>query len=195
MTLASSRAAFRLQPRPTRSHAKSRRFIPRKTTTALYVALALSGQAAGVHAAEVAGETPTKTAGTQSILLTKDNTPFLAAQPAGLDGHNGSAKGQPYASATDGETAYVFTTQDGSLRDNNVVRVNSALVGGAAGTPAVKVGENGARGADAIHGSNLRIVIGGGSVKGGAGAHGMNGRGAVEGGDPPVKGGNGGDGG
>ncbi|WP_336235092.1 autotransporter outer membrane beta-barrel domain-containing protein [Achromobacter dolens] len=195
MTLASSRAAFRLQPRPTRSHAKSRRFIPRKTTTALYVALALSGQAAGVHAAEVAGETPTKTAGTQSIQLTKDNTPFLAAQPAGLDGHNGSAKEQPYASATDGETAYVFTTQDGSLRDNNVVRVNSALVGGAAGTPAVKVGENGARGADAIHGSNLRIVIGGGSVKGGAGAHGMNGRGAVEGGDPPVKGGNGGDGG
>lgn len=195
MTLASSRAAFRLPTRPTRSHTNARRFIPRKTTTALYVALALSGQAAGVHAAEVAGATPAKAAGTQTILLTKDNTPFVATQPPGLNGSNGSGKGLPYASATDGETAYVFTTQDGSLRDNNVVQVNSPLVGGTAGTAAVKVGENGARGADAIHGSNLRIVIGGSSVKGGAGGHGMNGRGAVAGGDPPVKGGNGGDGG
>ncbi|WP_238923300.1 autotransporter-associated beta strand repeat-containing protein [Achromobacter ruhlandii] len=195
MTLASSRAAFRPPTRSTRSHTGSRRFIPRKTTTALYVALALSGHAAGVHAAEVPGETPTNPAATQNILLTKDNTPFLAAQPAGLNGSNGSGAGQPYASATDGETAYVFTTQDGSLRDNNVVRVNGPLVGGAAGTAAVKVGENGARGADAIHGSNLRIVIGGGSVRGGAGSHGMNGRGAVEGGASPVKGGNGGDGG
>ncbi|MFY3306931.1 autotransporter outer membrane beta-barrel domain-containing protein [Achromobacter ruhlandii] len=195
MTLASSRAAFRPPTRSTRSHTGSRRFIPRKTTTALYVALALSGQAAGVHAAEVPGETPANPAATQNILLTKDNTPFLAAQPPGLNGSNGSGAGQPYASATDGETAYVFTTQDGSLRDNNVVRVNGPLVGGAAGTAAVKVGENGARGADAIHGSNLRIVIGGGSVRGGAGSHGMNGRGAVEGGASPVKGGNGGDGG
>lgn len=195
MTLASSRAAFRLPTRPTRSHTKARRFIPRKTTTALYVALALSGQAGWVHAAEVPGETPANRAATQNILLTKDNTPFLAAQPPGLNGSNGSGVGLPYASATDGETAYVFTTQDGSLRDNNVVRVNSPLVGGAAGTAAVKVGENGARGADAIHGSNLRIVIGGGSVRGGAGSHGMNGRGAVEGGASPVKGGNGGDGG
>lgn len=195
MTPASSRAVFRPPTRSTRSHTGSRRFIPRKTTTALYVALALSGQAAGVHAAEVPGETPANRAATQNILLTKDNTPFLAAQPPGLNGSNGSGAGLPYASATDGETAYVFTTQDGSLRGNNVVRVNGPLVGGAAGNAAVKAGENGARGADAIHGSNLRIVIGGGSVRGGAGSHGMNGRGAVEGGASPVKGGNGGDGG
>lgn len=83
MTLASSRAAFRLPTRPTRSHTKARRFIPRKTTTALYVALALSGQAGWVHAAEVPGETPANRAATQNILLTKDNTPFLAAQPPG----------------------------------------------------------------------------------------------------------------
>lgn len=193
MTVASSRSAFRLPTRLSRSHTHSRRFIPRKTTTALYVALALSGQAAGVHAAEVAGETPANAAGTQNIVLTRDNTPFAATQPTGLNGSNGS--GDPYASATDGETAYVFTTQAGSLRDNNVVQVNTPLVGGSAGTTAVKVGENGARGADAIHGSNLRIVVGGSSIKGGAGSDGMNGRGAVEGGDPPTKGGNGGNGG
>lgn len=198
MTLASSRAAFRLPTRLTRSRTHSRRFIPRKTTTALYVALALSGQAAGVHAAEAAGDTPANAAGTQNIVLTKDNTPFVATQPPGLNGSNGS--GAPYASATDGETAYVFTTPAGSLRDNNVVRVNTPLVGGAAGTPAVKVGENGANGADAIHGSNLRIVIGGGSIKGGAGSNGVNGRGAntvdTEGNALPAsKGGNGGNGG
>lgn len=193
MTLASSRAASRQPTRLTRSHANSRRFIPRKTTTALYVALALSGQAAGVHAAEVTGETPANAAGTQNIVLTKDNTPFVATQPPGLNGSNGSSA--PYASATDGETAYVFTTQAGSLRDNNVVQVNTPLVGGSAGTTAVKVGENGARGADAIHGSNLRIVVGGSSIKGGAGSDGMNGRGAVDGGDVPANGGNGGDGG
>lgn len=58
MTVASSRSAFRLPTRLSRSHTHSRRFIPRKTTTALYVALALSGQAASVHAVEAAGDTP-----------------------------------------------------------------------------------------------------------------------------------------
>lgn len=176
-------------------HTHSKRFIPSKTTTAFYVALALSSQAAGVYAAEGAGETPVNPAGTQNITLTKDNTPFVATQPPGLNGKNGSGAGLPYASATDGETAYVFTTQAGSLRDSNVVQVNTPLIGGAAGTTAVKIGENGARGADAIHGGNLRIVIDGGSIRGGAGSHGMNGRGAVEGGDSPMKGGNGGNGG
>lgn len=205
MTLASSRAAFRQPTRLTRSHANSRRFIPRKTTTALYVALALSGQAASVHAVEAAAETPATLAGTQSILLTKDNTPFVVkAQPAGLDGDNGKAAGAdaPYAAATDGKAAYVFTTQDGSLRDSNVVQINTptSLVGGKAGAAAIQVGENGANGADAIHGSNLRIVIDGGSIKGGAGSNGVNGRGAntvdAEGNVLPTsKGGNGGNGG
>lgn len=205
MTVASSRAAFRLPTRLTRSHTNSRRFIPRKTATALYVALALSGQAASVHAEAAAGETPAPIAGTQSILLTKDNTPFVVkTQPAGLDGDNGKAAGAdaPYAAATDGKTAYVFTTQDGSLRDSNVVQINTptSLVGGKAGTPVIQVGENGANGADAIHGSNLRIIVGGGSIKGGAGGNGVNGRGAntadAEGNALPAsKGGNGGNGG
>ncbi len=205
MTVASSRSAFRLPTRLTRSHTHSRRFIPRKTTTALYVALALSGQAASVHAVEAAGEAPATLAGTQSILLTKDNTPFVVqTQPAGLDGDNGKAAGvdAPYAAATDGKTAYVFTTQDGSLRDSNVVQINTptSLVGGKAGAPVIQVGENGANGADAIHGSNLRIIVGGGSIKGGAGSNGVNGRGAntvdAEGNALPAsKGGNGGNGG
>ncbi|WP_241070481.1 autotransporter outer membrane beta-barrel domain-containing protein [Achromobacter insuavis] len=205
MTVASSRSAFRLPTRLTRSRTHSRRFIPRKTTTALYVALALSGQAASVHAVEAAGEAPAALAGTQSILLTKDNTPFVVkTQPAGLDGDNGKAAGvdAPYAAATDGKTAYVFTTQDGSLRDSNVVQINTptSLVGGKAGAPVIQVGENGANGADAIHGSNLRIIVGGGSIKGGAGGNGVNGRGAntvdAEGNVLPAsKGGNGGNGG
>lgn len=205
MTLASSRAAFRQPTWLTRSHANSRRFIPRKTTTALYVALALSGQAASVHAVEAAGEAPATLAGTQSILLTKDNTPFVVkTQPAGLDGDNGKAAGAdaPYAAATDGKAAYVFTTQDGSLRDSNVVQINTptSLVGGKAGAAAIQVGENGANGADAIHGSNLRIIVDGGSIKGGAGGNGVNGRGAntvdAEGNALPAsKGGNGGNGG
>ncbi|NYS11795.1 autotransporter outer membrane beta-barrel domain-containing protein [Achromobacter xylosoxidans] len=205
MTVASSRSAFRLPTRLSRSHTHSRRFIPRKTTTALYVALALSGQAASVHAVEAAGDTPATLAGTQSILLTKGNTPFVVqTQPTGLDGDNGKAAGAdaPYAAATDGKTAYVFTTQDGSLRDSNVVQINtpSSLVGGKAGAPVIQVGENGANGADAIHGSNLRIIIDGGSIKGGAGSNGVNGRGAntvdTEGNALPAsKGGNGGNGG
>lgn len=138
MSHLSLRAASRQSALPTRRsacHTHAKRFIPRKTTTALYVALALSGQAAGVYAAEMAGATPTNPVGTQNIILTKENTPFVATQPTGLDGDKGVLT--PYAPATDGEMAYTFATQDGSLRDNNVVQINAPLVGGKAGTPVV----------------------------------------------------------